>query len=137
MVGSGWVWWKPGIVPLGWDVREATTGTKTMQVGAEEGRESSQKEGRGVGCGFRADERAGVHYSYSGTGLPPGVSPPCLSLIHDSFQLLPCHSASQISSSLLTCAGCWLFCLSRIPCSSTGFNEWAPLLSFRELGPLT
>ena len=77
MVGSGWVWWKPWIDALGWDVREATMGAKTMQVGAEKGRESSQKEGRGVGCGFRADERAGVHYSYSGTGRP-GVSPPCL-----------------------------------------------------------
>lgn len=31
-------------------------GTKLMQVGAEKGRESSQKEGRGVGCGFRAGE---------------------------------------------------------------------------------
>lgn len=40
-----------------------------------------------MGCGFRADEMIGVHYSYTGTGLPAGVSPPCLGLRHDSFQL--------------------------------------------------
>lgn len=65
----------------------ASAGSTEVWPGAEKRRESSQKEGRGVGCGFRADEMIGVHYSYTGTGLPAGVSPPCLGLRHDSFQL--------------------------------------------------